>query len=218
MTVNHTPNKALVNNKFVPVDRGETLTSKLKLAKRWGWSRKKLDNFLLLLENDKMAHTESTPHYTTIKVLNYAQYQTNKNNLEQHYTQPTIQQKSNGSTQISNDIINSNENKERIDYVELKTYYNSFPNLPNIRSLSVKRKDAIKLRVKEVGIEDFKDAIKITNDTPFLNGTNEREWVADIDWLIANDTNILKVLENKYGKKVIEQNNVVEDYLFGGAK
>ena len=31
-----------------------------------------------------------------------------------------------------------------------------------------------------------------------MTGNNDRKWKADLDWLIKNDTNMLKVLEGKY--------------------
>ena len=39
------------------------------------------------------------------------------------------------------------------------------------------------------------------NNSEFLTGNNDRKWKADIDWLISNDTNIIKVLEGKYDDK-----------------
>lgn len=46
----------------------------------------------------------------------------------------------------------------------------------------------------------FEQAISQAARTPFLLGRNERSWQATFDWMIANDSNILKILEGKYGK------------------
>ena len=221
MLVNHSDNeKVLINNKFISVKRGETITSKLKLAQRWGWSRKKLDKFLGLLESDKMATAESTPHYTTIKVLNYNVYQTNKKDFEQRNAQPKEQQKDNKGnnecTQTSNEVINelNNDNQLKtsmVNYDDIKTFYNSLNNLPNIRTLSTKRKDKIKLRIKEVGLEEFKTALQMCNDIPFLNGSNGGTFIGDLDWVIKNDENILKVLEGKYGDKTKPKTKAQQD-------
>jgi hypothetical protein len=35
----------------------------------------------------------------------------------------------------------------------------------------------------------------------FLCGYNDRQWRADIDWLLKNDTNYVKVLEGRYDNK-----------------
>ena len=47
-------------------------------------------------------------------------------------------------------------------------------------------------------LSDFRAAVRKASETPFLLGANERGWRATLDWLIANDTNYLKVLEGKY--------------------
>ena len=35
-------------------------------------------------------------------------------------------------------------------------------------------------------------------EIPFLEGQNDRGWVATFDWIIANDNNAVKVLEGNY--------------------
>ena len=47
-------------------------------------------------------------------------------------------------------------------------------------------------------MERLTEAVKICASTPFLTGQNDRHWWADFDWLITNNTNLLKVLEGKY--------------------
>ena len=161
MLVNHSDNdKVLINNKFISVKRGETITSKLKLAKRWGWSRKKLDKFLGLLERDGMATTESTPHYTTIKVLNYNVYQTNKKDFAQRNAQqkeqPKEQQKhnggSNGGTQtindLNNELNNDNQLKDIVPYKKLVDYINKLTG-KSWTSTAKKTQQVIKARFNE---------------------------------------------------------------------
>ena len=49
--------------------------------------------------------------------------------------------------------------------------------------------------------DNYEKILEIIKTTPFLQGSNDRGWTADFDWLIANDTNYLKVLEGKYKNK-----------------
>ena len=108
-----------------------------------------------------------------------------------------------------------------IDYTSILKIWN-LTNLPKLKLLSQKRKEKIKLRTKEVGLDNFLKSIDILNNSKFCLGENKNSWKADLDWLISNDTNIVKVLEGKYNdkKEVINEkkekkyNSVESDDLF----
>jgi hypothetical protein len=46
--------------------------------------------------------------------------------------------------------------------------------------------------------EDLRAAVRRAEQTPFLAGAGDRGWQASFDWLIANDSNVRKVLEGAY--------------------
>jgi len=48
---------------------------------------------------------------------------------------------------------------------------------------------------------DFQQAVQQAAKTPFLLGQSARGWKASFDWLIANDTNYLAILEGKYSSE-----------------
>lgn len=77
MMVNHEPRKVLVNGNLITIGVGQRLTSIKKLSETWGTTRRTVDRFLSLLEEDKMIEVQKTKtNGTTIKVLHYADYQT----------------------------------------------------------------------------------------------------------------------------------------------
>ncbi|QKK92791.1 DnaD domain protein [Lacticaseibacillus paracasei] len=77
MMVNHEPRKVLVNGNLITIGVGQRLTSIKKLSESWGTTRRTVDRFLSLLEEDKMIEVQKTKTKgTTIKVLHYADYQT----------------------------------------------------------------------------------------------------------------------------------------------
>jgi hypothetical protein len=41
----------------------------------------------------------------------------------------------------------------------------------------------------------------MAEESDFLKGANDRNWVADFDW-IMNDTNMAKILDGKYENRV----------------
>ena len=71
---------------------------------------------------------------------------------------------------------------------------------PKIRSLSDARKKAIKARLKTYSLEDFQTVFENAEASSFLKGSNDRNWSANFDWLIA-DKNMAKVLEGNYADK-----------------
>ena len=75
MMVNRSDNKMMVDNELITIKRGQTLTSMVKLAKRWGWSRNKTYKFILALEKDGMLKRKSNTHYTMLTIVNYGKYQ-----------------------------------------------------------------------------------------------------------------------------------------------
>lgn len=76
LKVNHKKNKVLIRSEIIEVAVGETITSIKKLCERWGWSNTKVNNFLNILEKEKMILCQkNTGKYTSIKVLNYKDYQ-----------------------------------------------------------------------------------------------------------------------------------------------
>lgn len=77
MMVNHEPRKILVNGNLITIGVGQRLTSIKKLSETWGTTRRTVDRFLSLLEEDNMIEVQKTKTKgTTIKVLHYADYQT----------------------------------------------------------------------------------------------------------------------------------------------
>ncbi|MGA7785151.1 MAG: hypothetical protein WB997_10970, partial [Candidatus Acidiferrales bacterium] len=47
-------------------------------------------------------------------------------------------------------------------------------------------------------LDDFREAVRRAAATPFLCGAGPAGWRANFDWIIANDTNYLKILEGRY--------------------
>ncbi|MBA7573623.1 hypothetical protein ES695_12910 [Candidatus Atribacteria bacterium 1244-E10-H5-B2] len=72
---NHKPGKANFRNEYIPIDRGQFVTSKIKLETTFSWTRRRLDNFLKALENDEMITYRITNRYTVITIINYEIYQ-----------------------------------------------------------------------------------------------------------------------------------------------
>lgn len=89
----------------------------------------------------------------------------------------------------------------KIDYQEIvDLYHSTCPSFPSIRSLSDSRKKAIRARLKTYTLDDFRTVFQNAEASSFLKGSNDRNWQANFDWLIA-DKNMAKVLEGNYADK-----------------
>ncbi len=75
MMANHDTNKVVLGNEIILVERGCLITSEVKLAKRWGWSRHKVRDFLDLLKKDEMIVKKSDTKRTYLNILNYNLWQ-----------------------------------------------------------------------------------------------------------------------------------------------
>lgn len=91
LLANHSDKKILFNGEFIIVERGQYLTSMVKLAEKWKWSRPTVTKFLNLLEKDKMITRSSDNQKTLITIENYGIYQDFKEDDLQPILQPTLQ-------------------------------------------------------------------------------------------------------------------------------
>lgn len=89
-----------------------------------------------------------------------------------------------------------------VDYESIvNDYKTTCKSLPEVRSLSDGRRKAIKARIRTRGVEEIHKAFVMAEESDFLKGANDRNWVADFDW-IMNDTNMAKILDGKYENRV----------------
>jgi hypothetical protein len=73
--------------------------------------------------------------------------------------------------------------------------------LPKVRDLTNNRKKAIKARWNKYDNPDhYREVFQKVEASDFLKGSNNRNWIADFDWLMK-ENNITKVLEGKYDNR-----------------
>lgn len=75
LLANHKEKKILFNGEMMVIERGQYLTSMVKLAEKWCWNRKTVATYLDLLEKDKMITRVSDNNKTIITIENYEVYQ-----------------------------------------------------------------------------------------------------------------------------------------------
>ena len=82
--------------------------------------------------------------------------------------------------------------------------------IPRIQSVSEKRKTMVLARIREYGKESLVTVVQKAAASNFLNGRNQRAFIASFDWLIK-PTNYPKVLEGNYDNNAVQNGNNVND-------
>lgn len=110
LLANHEDKNVLFNGSIIEVKRGEKITSLRKLSERWGWSREKTKNFLILLKSENMIDFKTDHQKTTYKIVNYNVYQNEDVDKRATEKPQTDQQKATEKplTDTNNNINNYN--------------------------------------------------------------------------------------------------------------
>lgn len=114
-------------------------------------------------------------------------------------------------TQKDQDPIRKNATENNTSINIILEYFLRTNVFSKVNKLTDSRRKKLLLRIEEQGEENIKKAIDIAANSAFLTGKNDRNWKMDFDWLIANDTNIVKILEGKYSNKQETKKESVED-------
>lgn len=90
------------------------------------------------------------------------------------------------------------DNKDIFNIQEVVDLYNSIcVSYPKVQKISERRKTAIKARLKDYTIDEFRKAFTNAENSDFLRGKNNRGWRADFDWLM-NENHLAKAYEGNY--------------------
>ena len=213
LKANHKNKKFLYNGKLIEVERGSRITSMKKLSEEWGWSRKKVKNFLELLQSDNMIVYSSTSKNTTYTIVNYNDYQdkeSDKGTSNAH--QKNIKRTSNAHQRNTNNNDNNDNNDKQdirstqFDYV-ISEWNSLDKNISNIQTINsgTTRYKLLKARENEYGKDNIVKAIRNINNSSFLKGY-EKSWKITFDWFIKPN-NFIKVLEDNYNDSKNNKSN-----------
>lgn len=130
LSANHENKKFLLGNELVEAKRGELVTSEVKLAERWGWSRCKVQTFLKLLADDRMILRKTDSKKTVLEIINYSKYQDiNKD------TSPKESEKTNSKKAgVRADSERVYGDCSTADYTATQQHFNSVPTATQQRS------------------------------------------------------------------------------------
>ena len=124
----------------------------------------------------------------------------------------------NGSaTPCNTEIDKEIENRERVDYQQIADLYNeTCVSFPRLTKLSDSRKKAIRARLKQYSVDDFRRMFEMAESSDFLKGKNDRNWSATFDWMVK-DANMAKILDGNYSDKKEGGDNGEQNGEAGGS-
>lgn len=82
LLANHEDKTTLFGNQKITIKAGQKITSLVKLAERWNWSRNKVRRYLNALESVGMILRKSDNKKTLITIVNYGIYQSKEGKCE----------------------------------------------------------------------------------------------------------------------------------------
>ncbi|MFF3923115.1 hypothetical protein [Paenibacillus lactis] len=196
MMANHKPNKFLHGNELVEVERGQFVTSELKLMDRWDWGKNKLRLFLDLLEKDGMIIKKTDRKRTTITICNYGHYHESET---KDGPQPDHERTNRGPSADTNKNEKNDKNDKEV-IKDIFAFWNSLGIIKH-RELTQKIKSKINARLEKMSPEEITESMK--NYQTVLNG--------DLYWWSHKFT-LEKFMEPKNIDQFLTDNNPFENF------
>jgi len=221
------------NRQKVYLQMRQVLVTVNSLVKQWGVSKPTVIRFLQRLEQDKLIEREIDTRKTiiTITPLGWADLEVKpvvKSEVKpavnidhevdrQAYHSHLLYRENNiiAGGQSARDtreeaVANNLELEfEKDDFDEVVVFFNEQMKGKRIPQVAVKtpeRRQAYTRLIAEtqVDMDSVKQAITNAAESDFLNGSGQKGWIADFDWIMVPQ-HFLKVLENFYRNKQITQ-------------
>lgn len=177
LRANHKPSTAVIKYKSYEVDRGELLTSEVKLAERFGWSREKLRRWMMELKRDSTLDSRKDNLCTIVRVLNYDTYQDPEKQTRQGVdtaNETSKKHQKNSGEYTSKEVLRNYKNSSSLRSEEEAPPVEQIKLGSHVR-ITQEQKDVF---IGEDGEDDFNTRIQTINDYCSAHGKVYRDWAA----------------------------------------
>lgn len=199
------------------IQRGQFVTSLNTLSQELNMSIKRIRTGLKRLKETNEISIKTANKYSVVTICNYDRYQcvdyaeghakgtqeANKGQTNGIQRATTKEDKNIRINKEENIIINNNikeESQTTVNFVEIREFFNRTMNgrmIPKIKTIDDRRKSWIMARLKTFSLDDLYEAFTKASESTFLNGDNQRGFIATFDWIVR-PTNFPKILEGNY--------------------
>jgi hypothetical protein len=138
---------------------------------------------------------------------------TNAQKVAEHRKRKKLQEETKPKPKkVTDEVLNNNRiDNKRINYNSISDMWNA-KNTPKVERLTAKRKNAIKILLKEFTEEDCKLVFDKVPTIPYLIGQNEHGWIANFDYVIRPDK-FVKILEGGWeSKDTLKTKNTFDEW------
>ena len=152
--------------------------------------------------NDKKSESDTTIDTTTDTKNDTTSDTNNKNNINKNIINKNNIKKISTNVDIKE---SRNQNQNEIDFEKLCEYWNKQMTdnnctIPQIQRITDRRKQVVLSRLREFSKDDIIQVIENCARSDFLNGRNNRNFIASFDWAFLPN-NFIKILEGNYNNK-----------------
>ena len=225
------------NRQTVYLQMRQVLVTVNSLVKQWGVSKPTVIRFLQRLEQDKLIEREKDTRKTiiTITPLGWADlevkpvvksevnsavnidHEVDRQAYHSHllYRENNIKASVGGARTREEVVANNLESDfEKDDFDEVVVFFNEQmkgKKIPQVVVKTPERRQAYTRLIAEtqVDIDSVKQAIRNAAESDFLNGSGQKGWIADFDWMMVPQ-HFQKVLENFYRNKQVTQTTQIQ--------
>ena len=219
----HKTIKIHTNKGEILLQRGELSYSIRYLAKRWSVSVRHCRTVLNTFVREGRISVRIVNGINVINIVNYNLYQGDLFDVKSDTTTDTTSDTTsdtNNKNIINKNIINKNNIKKisanadikesriqnEIDFEKLCELWNQQMidnncTIPQIQRITDRRKQAVLSRLREFSKDDILKVIENCARSDFLNGRNNRNFIASFDWAFLPN-NFIKILEGNYNNKI----------------
>ena len=212
------------------LQRGELSYSIRYLAKRWSVSVRHCRTVLNTFVKEGRISVRIVNGINVINIVNYNLYQGDLFDVKTDTTSDTTtdttsdtttdtRSNTNNKNNINKNIINKNNIKKISTNVDIKESRNQIEidfeklcelwnqqmienscTIPQIQRITDRRKQAVLSRLREFSKDEILKVIENCARSDFLNGRNNRNFIASFDWAFLPN-NFIKILEGNYNNK-----------------
>ena len=210
LLANHKPGSITIRGVCIQLERGQVGLSEYTLAERWRWSRNKVRYYLRYCKKESQIVLQKNNVTTIVTIANYDRWQgegTAKGTTEKPAkgTADCVFEGAREERSLKNippPLLTESGPPKKPGKTELLAWWNQIAQkytLPGVRYISDSRWRKFQVRDNQMQLWARRVEIvqAIEDSCSFLrSGT----WFS-LDWLLSNDTNVLKLLEGNYVDK-----------------